>query len=102
MRQDAFHELYLPPVSGLTPETRAASETGAEKAAQQRTAKIERLREAWRTPRTMLEVAEATGLPLSSVCSLKHAIRRELAFEGYRFIVWADGTTTKRTMWRMR
>jgi len=95
--------LELPPINGSTTASRHASYTGALHALETRSANIERLREVWREPRTMNEVHDITGLPLSSICSLKSAIDDELMEVGYQLVEWGEGRRpTKRTRWKVR
>jgi hypothetical protein len=93
----------LPPVNGSTSMSRHSSYTGAVHAAETRSANIMALRQLWREPRTMNEIAAIAGLPLSSVCSLKAAIAEELEAVDLETIEWGDGRkATKRTRWRLR
>lgn len=91
----------LPPINGSTVLSRHASFTGALKAQTHRSANLTALRQLWKEPRTMNEIAAITGLPLSSVCSLKAAFGGEIqAFDVIPF-QWGDGTITKRTRWKL-
>ena len=91
----------LPPVNGTTRLSRHASYTGAVSASETRSANIVALRQLWREPRTINEIAAITGLPVSSVCSLKAAL--DLEAVGLEPVEWGDGRcATKRTLWRLR
>lgn len=93
----------LPPIAGATVQARHASYTGAVHAAEARSANIVALRQLWREPRTINEIATITRLPVSSVCSLKSAIAGELEFVDYELVEWGDGRRpTKRSRWRLR
>ncbi len=95
-------DLFSPPINGLTPKSRHASWTGAQHAAETRSANIVALRQLWREPRTMQSVAILSGLPLSSVCSLKAAIGDELEAVGFEPVEWHTGRPTKRTLWQLK
>jgi len=92
------------PYQGLTPETRQASASGARKAVRGRGVKVARLLElvAEDGPITMNRIAELTGWPISSVCSLLAACRDELEPAGQQTVWWPDRTCTKRTLWRIK
>lgn len=93
----------LPPINGNTPLTRASSYSGAIHAAETRSANITALRQLWREPRTMNEIAVITGLPLSSVCSLKDAIKDELMEVDHELVEWGNGRKpTTRTRWQIK
>lgn len=93
----------LPPVNGHTPQARHASYTGAVSVCEARSANIVALRQLWREPRTLNEIAVLSSLPLSSVCSLKAAMAQELEFVDYESIEWGDGRkATKRSRWRIK
>ena len=102
MRQDAFHELYQPPVSGLTVESGASSQSGAEAAAQVRHKHTATVLALWAEPRTLNEIAALAGLPLASVCSIKASIENSLTWDSYVVVTRPDGRTTKRSRWRTR
>lgn len=53
-------------------------------------------------PFTLNECASITGWPLSSICSLKDAIKDELERDGYQIIDWGEGRTTQRTRWKIK
>lgn len=91
-----------PPIAGATSEARHASYTGAVHACETRSANLVALRQLWKEPRTINDIAAITGLPVSSVCSLKAALARELEFVDYERVEWGDGRkATKRSRWRM-
>lgn len=93
----------LPPINGSTPMARHASYTGAVHALESRTANILTLRQLWREPLTINEVSTISGLPVSSVCSLKAAIADELEAVDFHIVHWGDGhRDTKRTRWRIK
>jgi hypothetical protein len=93
----------LPPINGTTPQSRHSSYTGAICASQTRSANIVALRQLWREPRTLNEISVITGLPVSSVCSLKAALASELEFVDFERITWGDGRkATKRSRWRIK
>jgi hypothetical protein len=93
----------LPPIAGRTAPARHSSYTGAVHAAETRSANIVALRQLWREPRTINEIAAITGLPLSSVCSLKSAIEDELEFVDFEVIDWGPRRrSTKRARWRLK
>jgi hypothetical protein len=93
----------LPPISGKTPASRAASRTGALHAAETRSPNIWTLRQVWREPLTINEVAAITGLAVGSVCSLKALLDPELEEVDHERIVWGDGRRdTWRTRWRIK
>lgn len=93
----------LPPINGTTPRSRHASYTGAVHAAETRSANIVVLRQLWREPRTLNDIHVITGLPLSSVCSLKSAIENELEEVDHEVIDWGPGRkATKRTRWQLK
>src|SRR5262249_739988 len=92
-----------PPINGRTPQSRHSSWTGAVHAAEARSANMTALRQLWREPRTMNEVSAITGLPMSSVCSLKSAIEDELEVVDMIPIEWGPGRrATKRCRWRLK
>lgn len=91
------------PFQGLTVASRHSSWTGAEHAEETRSANIAAIRAHWKEPHTIIEIAELTHLPISSVCSLKSAIEDELEFVDYEPIDWGEGRkATKRSRWRIR
>ena len=93
----------LPPVNATRRLSRHASYTGAVSASETRSANIVALRQLWREPRTINEIAAITGLPVSSVCSLKAALEHELDAVDLEVIEWGPGRkSTKRTRWRLR
>lgn len=93
----------LAPFQGKTAQTAHASWTGAVHATEARSANLTMLRQLWREPRTMNEIAEISGLPLSSVCSLKSSIEDELEEVDFEIKHWGDGKPdTKRTRWRLK
>src|SRR5262245_37427245 len=93
----------LPPFQGSTPQSAHASYTGAVHALATRSANISALRQLWREPRTINEIAAITGLPVSSVCSLKDAIKDELEIVDFETIDWGPGRRpTKRCRWRLK
>jgi hypothetical protein len=96
-------DLFSAPINGKTPQSRHASWTGARHAEETRSANIVALRQLWHEPRTMNEIAAITGLPITSVCSLKAAIEDELVFVDYEVIEWGTGRrSTKRSRWQIR
>lgn len=93
----------LQPINGKTPLSRHASYTGAVHADETRSANIWQLRQLWRDPHTMQEIAAITKLPLSSVCSLKAALADELEAVDVVPVEWGEGRKpTRRTRWRIR
>lgn len=107
MNQDAFDFSRLVPMDapfqGSTPESRASSESGADCANETRSRNIETLRRLWKEPHTLHEMAFLAKLPLSSICSLKDAIKDELEWVGYQRIEWeGNRRSTKRSVWRIR
>ena len=93
----------LPPINGRTPLSRDSSYSGAVHAAETRSANIWTLRQLWREPLTINDVAALAHLPVSSVCSLKAAIHDELEEVDQELIMWGDGRRhTKRTRWRLK
>lgn len=94
-------DFSLPPINGLTAQSRHASYTGAVKALKTRSRNLERLRALWVDAWTINEIAAITCLPISSVCSLKAAL--DLEPVGFQVQTWGDGhRPTKRTVWRLR
>ena len=103
VRQVAPTGAPRPPIAGRTTTSRHASYTGAVHAEETRSANIVALQQLWREPRTMNEIAAITGLPMSSVCSLKSALEVELEAVDFELIEWGEGRkATKRTRWRIR
>lgn len=93
----------LPPVNGATPAARHSSYTGAVHASEAQSANLVAMRQLWREPRTINDIAALMPLPVSSVCSLKSALEAELEFVDYEVIVWGEGRKdTKRARWRLR
>ena len=93
----------LAPFRGRSVMSRHTSYTGALHATEARSANILTLRQLWTVPRTMNEIAAISGLPLSSVCSLKSAIEDDLEEIDMEVIEWGDGRRpTKRTRWRIK
>lgn len=97
----------LPPVNGTTPQSRHASWSGAVLAAETRSANIALLRQLWQEPHTMHEIADLSGLPIESVCSLKSAMASELSWVDYVRVEWGlrpDGRmkVTRRSRWQLR
>src|SRR5579862_7035706 len=93
----------LPPIAGRSPAARHASYTGAVHAQETRSANLTALRQLWREPRTINEMAAITGLPVSSVCSLKSALEDELEVVDFELVEWGDGRRpTKRTRWQLK
>lgn len=91
------------PYQGRSQETRAASFSGAVVASQRRGQKLHRLLDVIREqgPLTLNEMAEFTGWPLSSICSLQAALKPQLETAGYE-VVHVGTRATKRTRWRIR
>lgn len=92
------------PFSGETKVAAHSSHTGAVHATKARGEKVEALRQLLRNhgPLTFNEIAAITGWPISSVCSLKSAIKHEVQEDGFDEQRWGDGTTTRRTRWRLK
>lgn len=99
--QEPKHQAW-PPFRGTTDQSKHASWTGSVHATDARTANILTLRQLWTVPRTMNEIAAMSGLPLSSVCSLKSAIEDELEFVDHEIMEWPQGRATKRSRWRLK
>ena len=97
-----FSRAELPPINGTTLKARHASYTGAVSALKARSANLVALRQLWREPRTINEISAITGLPVSSVCSLKKALEAELEIVDFETVEWSHGRTTKRCRWRLR
>jgi hypothetical protein len=90
------------PYRGASATTRATSASGARAALDGRGAKLARLAEVYREPRTMQDAARITGWPISSVCSLTDALKkRGLLDAGAASHEWPDGRVTWRTRWVM-
>jgi hypothetical protein len=93
----------LPPINGTTTRSRHASYTGAISAQETRSANIVALRQLWRQPLTINAVAAITGLPVSSVCSLKAALGEELVAVDFELVEWGPHRkATKRTRWQLK
>lgn len=96
----------MPPYQGKTAISREASYSGAVHASETRSANIWTLRQLWRRPLTINDVAALAKLPVSSVCSLKAALEDELEAVDKEMIVWTavDGKqrTTFRTRWKLK
>lgn len=91
----------LAPFQGKSKQSAHASWTGAVHATEARSENLTTLRQLWREPRTMNEVATIARLPLSSVCSLKAVLEDELEFVDHEIVQWR-GRTTKRSRWRLK
>jgi hypothetical protein len=91
----------LPPFEGRTVQAKHASYTGAVHAHETRQSQIDRLRRVWVQPLTLNEAAEATGIPLASVCRRKAEMEQGLEFVEFQTVQWA-GRSTKRTRWKLR
>jgi|SRR6185503_2561098 len=90
------------PFHGRSQASRDASKSGARHAEETRSANIALMRKVWVEPHTMHEIHELTGLPLSSVCSLKSAIEDELEVVDHVTIEWGEGRrATQRTRWKL-
>ena len=97
-----FSRADLPPINGRTVKARHASYTGAVHALKSRSANLVALRQLWREPRTLNEISVLSGLPVSSVCSLKAALEAELEVVDFETVEWSHGRTTKRCRWRLK
>jgi len=91
----------LPPFEGRTVQSRHASYTGAVHAQETRQSQIARLREVWVTPLTLNEAADATGIPLASVCRRKAEMEHELEFVEFQTVQWAR-RPTRRARWQVK
>ena len=91
------------PHQGKTQQTREASASGARAAVVDRKFKIDRVRALWAKPYTMQEIAQISGYPLASVCSLKEMLDREfeLVCVGTREKFWDGGRVTKRSVFQL-
>ncbi len=91
------------PWQGSEPETRVASLSGAVHAAQNRSTKVQELRRliGKRGPLTLNQMAEKTGWPLSSICSLHAMLKPELQVMGHE-TVKVGAHTTYRTRWALK
>jgi hypothetical protein len=89
------------PYQGTTATTQAASASGARYALEGRGAKLARLRALYSEPRSMQTIARLTGWPISSVCSLTAALKKDLREAGSEIQTWPDGRTTTRTQWQI-
>lgn len=87
------------PAQGSTADSLATSRTGAEAADRVRSRNLDVLLNLWREPKTMHDVAALSGLPLSSVCSLKAALVGDLVWHSKETKAWPDGRTTQRSRW---
>ena len=98
-----FSRADLPPINGTTLKARHASYTGAVSALKSRSANLTALRQLWREPRTLNEISVLSGLPVSSVCSLKAALEAELEIVDWEVVEWGEGRRpTKRCRWRLK
>lgn len=90
------------PHRGNTPQARANSLSGAVYAAVGRKGKAKHLLALYAVPRSMQDIAEISGWPISSVCSLTQNLRDGKAIEeaGQQVKVWPNGSTTTRTTWQ--
>lgn len=86
---------------GSTARTRRTSASGAVAALTDRKRKIDTLRRLWKQPRTIQEMAQVSGFPIASVCSLKKCLERELVEVGEVERLWESGRATKRTLWQI-
>jgi hypothetical protein len=93
----------VPPTyyQGRTAISRQASASGAVAARADRASKVDRVRRLWRKPYTMQQVQQITGIPLTSICSIKACLDRELIAVGSDDKYWADGRVTCRTVWQL-
>ncbi len=91
------------PFQGRTPRSRHSSWTGAQSAQETRSANLVALRQLWRQPLTINDVAAITGLPVASVCSLKARLGEELTVVDFETVYWGAGRkATKRARWKLR
>ena len=86
---------------GSTTRTRRTSASGAVAALTDRKWKIDTLRRLWKQPRTIQEMAQVSGFPIASVCSLKKCLAAELVEVGEVERLWESGRATKRTIWQI-
>lgn len=86
---------------GSTARTRRTSASGAVAALSDRQRKIDTLRRLWKQPRTLQEMAQVSGFPIASVCSLKKCLAAELVEVGEVERLWESGRATKRTLWQI-
>jgi hypothetical protein len=91
---------FCAPIAGRSPRARHASWTGAQAQAEVWTKKQQAMLDAL-TGRALTrnELAEALGLPITSICSVLDALVRSGHVEGsgdYQVMTWADGKQTKR------
>ena len=86
---------------GSTARTRRTSASGAVAALTDRKRKIDTLRRLWRQPRTIQEMAQVSGYPIASVCSLKKCLSSELVEVDTVEKLWADGRVTSRVRWQI-
>ena len=90
------------PFGGEEPIARHASWTGAEKAAEGRKAQTARYIKALVSegPLTDVQASARTGLPLSSVCSIRNGLGPCVRSQGQpERVSWGSGRTTLRTRW---
>jgi hypothetical protein len=55
-----------------------------------------------RGPATMNDAAEYFGWPLSSICSLRWVIHKQLKEAGSEEVTWKTGRSTVRTRWQAK
>jgi len=89
------------PFHGRTERTRTASQSGARAALSDRAQKVDIVRRAWRKPYTMQEVSSFTGIPLTSICSIKACLDPELSEVGSQEKLWQSGRVTLRTVYQL-
>lgn len=96
-------DLFEPaPFSGSTPSTRACSASGARKALSDGGSKAAHLARIWSQPHTLQAVAAISGYPVNVVTSRMQTLKkRGLTAVDVHERLWADGSTTKRTVWVM-
>jgi hypothetical protein len=91
------------PAKGLTPLTYEASRSGSDRVTKGHTKKAAQLLTFFqRGPATMNDAAEYFGWPLSSICSLRWLIHKQLTEAGSEVVVWETGRSTVRTRWRAK
>jgi hypothetical protein len=91
------------PFQGRTAISRAASFSGAVHVAERgRGNQLARIRALWTVPRTMQEIADLTGIPINSMCSLKACLGAELEAVDRIRISWPGRRDTTRTRWRLK
>lgn len=86
---------------GSTEASRASSASGARAALVDRKQKVDVVRRIWRAPYTMQQVAQISGFPLTSICSIKACLSRELEAVDTVEKLWTDGRITTRTVWQL-